>query len=317
MNFRRAAVDWLSLIRLPNTFTVIADSTAGFLLASHSLEPTIRYLPMVCGVVFLYWSGMILNDLMDQEKDRQQRPHRPISAGRVSATSAAIAVISFMAMGIGLSAISGQIPVPGYRQEWTPGLIATGIAIAIWLYDGPLKKTILAPITMGTCRFGSLLLGAAPVLSSEHEFLFPVTILLAAAGMGLLIAGITTAGRREADSDGDHSRGPLIGLVVTIIGLGCLAIAPRFSRSDQWQLDPQLGFPLLIAAMGLPLVYRGGVAVRRPQPEYLQAFVTHGIMLIIPLSAALAALAAGPIYGLSVFALTFPAMSLTNWFRVT
>jgi hypothetical protein len=153
---------------------------------------------------------------------------------------------------------------------------------------------------------------------SESLLAFPAPIWVAAGGMGLLIMGITTVGRREANADGDSSWGPLIGVIVVVAGLLLIATIPRTEIPGmRWQLEPTRGFPLLIAAMGLPLLYRGIVAIRHPDPPHLQAFVLNGIMLIIPLAAAIAALAAGPIYGLSIFALMFPAIGLANWFRVT
>ncbi len=320
-NGKAAWWSWASLIRLPNTFTVIADSTAGFLLAAGTLEPIGRYLPTVLSVVLLYWSGMVLNDLWDVQRDRIERPGRPLAAGRISLGAARTCGWGLMAIGIVFAGISGQIPASGLANSWLPLIVAASIGLCVWLYDGPLKRTPLAPIVMGGCRVGSLLLGAAPVASArlaDHELWFPLPVWFAAIGMGIFICGITTAGRREADVGGDRTYGPLLGFSLVLIGLAIIAgVSRAASPLIPWFFDGQVRYPLLIALLGATVAYRGFIAVRYPQPRYLQAFVKQGILLIIPLSAALAALAAGSTYGLAVFALVLPAMSLAKWFRVT
>ncbi len=311
--------DWAQFVRLPNTFTVLADTTAGFLLAAGGLQPWQRYLPMMIAVVALYWSGMALNDLLDVEQDRKERPHRPIASGRISKKQATITVWGLLGIGILAAALSGWIPAPALQPSALPLVVGIGIAIAVFLYDGPFKRTPLGPVFMGLCRVGSLLLGAAPVVGlGEHTWFFPLPIWGAAVGMGIFIAGITWAGRHEAAGEGDTSWGPLGGFVTVIVGLVVLGLVPRLGEVGRaWRLDEQIGYPSLIGLLGLTVLYRGVLAVRWPQPMYLQAFVRQGILLIIPLAASLAALAAGPLYGFVVICLMFPAMSLAAWFRVT
>ncbi len=59
--------DWLQLVRLPNLPTVFGDPIAGFLLAAGSTDPDslLRLFPAVAAPLFLYISGLILNDCID------------------------------------------------------------------------------------------------------------------------------------------------------------------------------------------------------------------------------------------------------------
>ena len=144
--------DWCQLVRLPNVFTVIADTTAAFLLVAHQIDPSGRYLLVIASVVFLYWSGMILNDLWDLEIDRQERPDRPLPAGRIQVSSARRAGWGLLLCGILLAAAAGHLPVEGADGSYLPACVAVLLAVVIVLYDGPVKRTPLAPPMMGACR---------------------------------------------------------------------------------------------------------------------------------------------------------------------
>ncbi|MCG8649108.1 MAG: hypothetical protein MI861_04710, partial [Pirellulales bacterium] len=64
---------WAQLVRLPNVFTVVADVSAAFLLVAQRPEPVARLICVLLAGVSLYWAGMILNDVFDINRDRQER----------------------------------------------------------------------------------------------------------------------------------------------------------------------------------------------------------------------------------------------------
>ena len=78
---------WLELCRLPNVFTALADPLAGALLAGASWKngPGLVLLMLASGC--LYTGGIVLNDWHDIEKDRVERPDRPLPSGRVSGSA--------------------------------------------------------------------------------------------------------------------------------------------------------------------------------------------------------------------------------------
>lgn len=308
---------WAQLVRLPNVFTVLADVSAAFLLVHHGPSPVIRFLLILIAGVALYWAGMILNDVFDVEQDRAQRPQRPIPSGLISLAQAKIAGWALLVSGIGVAAVSGHIPSGDAPITWLPGLVAVALAIMIIAYDGPLKKTPLAPVAMGSCRVLSFLLGASPSFAIVMGTpLFEKYLLGIAVGFGVYIMGITTMARREAE--GGPSSNLQIGLVVTTLGALMLACAPQLDANRAgWALPVNGVFPMMIAAISFPVVLRGIRAVREPTPLKIQTTIRIGIFTIIPLAASYAFLGAGPWWGLGLFSLTIPSLYFSLKFRVT
>lgn len=309
-------LDWARLVRLPNVFTVLADVSAAFLLVSHSPAPTGRFACVLLAGVCLYWAGMILNDVFDIEVDRRERPLRPLPDGRISLATARTAGWGLLLLGVVLAAISGYLPGDDVVLTWRSGLIGLLLAVAIVLYDGPLKHTPVAPVTMGICRMLSFLLGASPALDGPlPQYLFEPHVLAAAAGFGIYIMGVTWMARHEA---GVTSKGTLVGsLVVLLAGCGVLAFSPHLAGPDA---DLQFGagpFALLIGLLAVTFLYRASGAVADPRPERVQIAVKTALLTFIPLAAAVALLGAGPFYGLAVFGLVFPALLLASQFRMT
>ena len=188
---------WAQLVRLPNVFTVIADVSAAYLLVGGGPHPLSRLLSIVVAGISLYWAGMILNDLFDLPRDREERPERPLPAGLISVGSASAAGWGLLAIGVGIAATAGYLP--GADSTNAPLLVALLLAVMIVAYDGPLKKTVLAPGAMGCCRILSFLLGASPlVVFGAERFLFPEFVLAGACGFGIYVMGITTMARNEA-----------------------------------------------------------------------------------------------------------------------
>lgn len=319
---RRSA--WSSLVRLPNVFTVVADVSAAFLLVGgwpHDAGAAGRWAAIVVAGVLLYWSGMILNDVFDVEKDRIERPHRPLPAGQISIRSAQTAAVICMIGGIAMAAISGLIPAAGLRSTIGPAVVALILGGCIYLYDGPAKRTVAAAYLMGGCRFLSFLLGASPVALAgdwiDPIAGFPRLAVAAAWGFGLYIAGLTLVGRKEAAVTSTASSHVSVGAVLTLLGLIVIAMSPRASSGEiLFRIDPRILFPGAIAMIGYPIVLRAFRAAVDPVAGKVQMTVRSGILTIIPLSGCVAVLGAGAA-GAVVFALWLPAYWLSMRYRVT
>src|SRR5438128_2563249 len=100
---------YLQLIRLPNVVTAAADSLAGWLLVTGSVDLPGRWLPLTAASMVLYAAGTALNDVFDFEIDRTERPNRPLPSGRVSRTTAAWLGGVGLAIGPALAAMSGSV----------------------------------------------------------------------------------------------------------------------------------------------------------------------------------------------------------------
>ena len=308
---------WAQLVRLPNVFTVLADVSAAFLLVSHGAEPLTRFLVIVASGVAFYWAGMVLNDVFDVDHDQEQRPGRPIPAGQISIQQARLAGWGLLFAGIGLATAAGRIPAGETPLTWLPCAVGLLLAVVIVAYDGPLKKTPLAPVAMGGCRVLSFLLGASACIPIVPETpLFPKYLVAIAIGFGVYVMGITTMARHEAK--GGPSPNLHLGLVVTGLGAVMLALAPQMAmnRAD-WHLDPKGNFPWMVGMIALPVIVRGFRAVRDPSPVKIQTAIRVGILTIIPLAALFGYLGAGPKWGLTIFLLVIPSIYLSLRFRVT
>jgi 4-hydroxybenzoate polyprenyltransferase len=73
------------------------------------------------------------------------------------------------------------------------GLLGVALAGTILLYDWLHKRTALAPVIMGACRFLVYLIAAAVVATPDDP-----RLLLAAAGLWSYTAGLTYAAKQEA-----------------------------------------------------------------------------------------------------------------------
>tara|TARA_R110002049_G_scaffold2750_2_gene21767 strand:- start:646834 stop:647844 length:1011 start_codon:yes stop_codon:yes gene_type:complete len=313
---------WAQLVRLPTVFTILADVAAAFLLVAHGPQPLGRFICILIGGVALYWAGMILNDVFDVEKDRQERPGRPLPAGLVSMPSANRAGWGLLVVGIVAAGVSGY--VPGTLQgsdtplpsTWLPGAIAIVLACMIVAYDGPLKKTPFAPYAMGSCRFLSFLLGASPCLVVGDATMIPQYLIAIALGFGIYIAGITSIARDEAV--GGNSPSLNTGMLLIIIGSFVLAFAPQTApRNLGWQFSPQGMFPILIGLIVFPVIMRGVRLFGNSSAANVQNMIRAGLLTIIPLAASFALLGAGRVAAIAIFALIVPAILVAMRMRVT
>ena len=315
---------WIQLVRMPNVFTVIADVGAAFLLISGSPFPLGRFMLILLSGISLYWAGMILNDVFDIEKDKAERPNRPLASGAIAVQKATRVGWLLLGIGVALAAVSGYIPDSGpdaatVPKTWLPGAIAFALAVLIVAYDGPLKATPFAPAAMGACRFLSFLLGASvmlPIVDGAPQI--PRYVLGAALGFGVYVMGITTIARDEAL--GGHQINLRSGFLLMVIGSVLLAFAPGLSEpADRaaWQVTLGMQFALLVGLIVFPVLIRAFRIQFEPDGKAIGNTIRAGLLTIIPLSAAYALLGAGPAGALAIFALVVPAIVLAMRLRVT
>jgi 4-hydroxybenzoate polyprenyltransferase len=141
----------LKLFRFPLVFTAIADSAAGYVIATPTtIQPLAMVLLAVCSTG-LYFFGMALNDIADLERDKGIAPNRVLPSGRLTLKGAKIA--AFIALGCSLAAILGILDTPFFQRIVVWALVV----LSICAYNLFLK----IPPTMGFVRAFNLLLGVA------------------------------------------------------------------------------------------------------------------------------------------------------------
>jgi hypothetical protein len=145
---------WLELFRLPNLLTVPGDVLAGASMAVLAGTQTVDFWCLsrvVLAVLAIYAMGLVQNDWIDLAEDRYHRPKRPLPSKRISCSSAALAFLLCLALGV-LVALSVS------RQVFVGTLLLVALA---WSYNVFLKKRLWGgAISMGLCRGMSVLLGA-------------------------------------------------------------------------------------------------------------------------------------------------------------
>jgi 4-hydroxybenzoate polyprenyltransferase len=311
-------VSWARLVRIPTVFTVLADVSAAYLLVAGGIDQIGVWLLIVLAGVCLYWSGMIFNDLFDIDRDRVERPQRPLPAEAIASSTARIVAIALMMTGIVAAGLSGVAAGAEQGINWLPPAVAVALAVMILLYDGPLKQTPLGPVAMGICRFLSFLLGVSPIIGSVPlaDFVYPPHVLVAALGMGVYVMGVTLVARREAT---ETSRQTLVAAIFVIVS-GCvlMGITPRLAGPEiPLRFRGDGGFALLIGMLGFTVVFRVVRLFSDPAPARVQMTVKLALLTLIPLAASFALLGAGAVAGLSIFALIIPAIFVSSKFRMT
>jgi 4-hydroxybenzoate polyprenyltransferase len=298
-------VPYLQLVRLPNVLTAAADSLAGWLLVGGSLADLVHWLPLAAASMLLYASGMALNDLLDIETDRIERPGRPLPSGLVSPVFAASLGAAGIAFGPILTLLSGSV--------WS-GYVAVLLGAAVLAYDAGLKRTMLGPQVMGACRGLNLLLGMthAPALGGLPGW-------LAALAFGLFVAGITWISRSETKSG--ETRNLLLGLTLqnlALLGLMALALQPRsFPNSPSDRPVIPLEGLLVLVLVALAVNLAATRAIHRPEPAMIQKTVKAGIFSLVWIDVGLVAAVRGPQVALSVTVIWLPAYLLGRWLYST
>lgn len=289
----------LQLVRLPTVFSAAADIVLGFLLTHATLEPAGTFGWLLGVSICLYWTGMILNDFFDRTVDARERPGRPIPSGRISARAALL-----LAIGLNATALAGASLVGNNTL-----LVACGLTVTVWLYDGLLKRTPIAPLLMGCCRFLNVMLGASASPTGELWCL-PQTHV--AMGFGVYIAGLTWFARQEARISARQHL--LAAAFVVNLGL-CILLAFLLHAPEREQRTTALFVLVMIAVTIIRRLIR---AISDPTPQRVQTAVRIMLLSYITLSSSMLLFAASdPVYAISVALLLIPAFLLSRRIPIT
>ena len=296
---------YLQLVRLPNLFTAAADSLAGYLLVVGGLAEPAHWLPLVAASVLIYAGGIVLNDVFDYEVDLRERPSRPLPSGRVSRRVARwIGSIGLM-LGPALAATSGS---------GASFLIALGLAGCVLAYDAKLKRTLMGPWVMGSCRGLNFMLG----LAYDPEA-FGIAGFLIAASLAVFVAGVTWISRSEVGEG--HVSGIAAGVALqawAVVGLMAVSagLTGKIGEDLREPGDPRWGLAVLVVVAAV--VGRADVrALRDPTAGVVQRAVKSGVFALVWLDVAAVAAIRGPIAALPVAALWVPALWIGKWLYAT
>jgi hypothetical protein len=147
---------YLLLIRAPNLFTVPSNILSGYFATTLLGDANMtQLLLLIFSSIFLYLSGIILNDYFDINVDRKERPNRPLASGQIKKRSALLIATSSIVAGNVLS----------WSVSWNSFIISFCLTIVVFIYNYWLKRSLVGnPLTMGSARFLNVLLGGSSAL---------------------------------------------------------------------------------------------------------------------------------------------------------
>jgi hypothetical protein len=298
--------DYARLVRLPNVFTALADISLAWCVALATGAPWSRWpiFALLLGASACFYSaGMVWNDFFDIEQDRRERPFRPLPSGRVSRRAAAYFGSALLAVGLGLAFLAGwQTSGSAYATL----IVAVSLVVAIFLYDGWLKRTWLGPLAMGSCRLLNVLLG---LCVADESLPWSMRLGLALV-VGIYIVGVTWFARTEARTSNQASLTGAAATMLAALVLG-LAVPAWLDTGNSSAL-----FPYVLLALGFWVGIPAGQAAARPTPAYVQTAVKRAVMGLVVLDAALASAVVGTA-GLIILVLLLPALYLGRWIYST
>lgn len=171
----------LSLARISNSPTVATNVLAGAALGGALGIGASTVLLMVAMILF-YTAGMYLNDLLDLEIDRRERPERPLPSGLISYREALAVTLALFGVGLALLWFVGTAAFLG-------GL---ALALLIALYDAWHKTNPLSPLFMAGTR--ALVYVTAFVAFAAH---LTAPLVIWTVLMALYIVGLTYIAKTE------------------------------------------------------------------------------------------------------------------------
>ena len=290
---------YAQLVRLPNVFTALADIALAALAVGAGLDHLLSFVLVALASACLYCGGMVWNDFFDVEQDRRERPFRPIPSGHVSLSGAALFGGCLLIAGVIFAILSAFQHPPGSRTA--PIVIAVLLVIAIFGYDGWLKRTGAGPVGMGVCRFFNILLGLTVAGEPIQKWGYLLAVIV-----GIYIAGVTWFARTEArlSRQSALAGAGIIMLAALLLALPLPTVFPSGATSPL--------FPYLLVALGFLVGIPIHNAVVGPTPPHVQTAVKRALLGIVVLDAVLATAVVGTL-GLVILILLVPILLLRRW----
>jgi 4-hydroxybenzoate polyprenyltransferase len=294
--------DYARLVRLPNVFTAAADVLAGYWLISPQFGVTPSLGLTVAASMSFYAGGIVLNDYVDYDEDRAERPDRPLPAGRISLVTANRLYRVLLAVGLMLSVLAARLEPDAATTGHSTAYLFVPVALVLLIlgYNILLKRTALAAVAMGGCRALNLMLGM--MLTGAWTFDGRAA---AVAALFLYVTALSHFGRRETTG------GTRMRLMTGSAGMGASLLLLGAVAAER-MIQETATFVLWLALC----IHLGRVAlraIRAPSPAAVQYAMKTFILGIIAFDAVLASAAHGWPAGLFVLTLLVPTLIVSRW----
>ena len=277
---------YLELLRLPNVFTAVADVAMGFFFVQaawafsddlrHTLcrsacgrsgcwpqPPRCSIRPEWCSTTSSTYSSIARSNPID----RCLPAAFPLASARwLGWQLLTLGVV----LGCGTSMMLAKVPsarTGNFVLAWLPAIVAAGLAVLIVFYNAGLKRTLLGPAAMGGCRMLNVLLGM-----SVFRGPWRIDAAVAAAGVGVYIAGLTWFARNDARRS--DRRQLAAATLVMLAGVGMIGSLPWLGEElwiiPQWR-NWSWNWYGIIALFAVFVLVRGSgdrAAVARTGPRH-------------------------------------------------
>jgi 4-hydroxybenzoate polyprenyltransferase len=283
-------------MRPANIVTSVADVLAGIAIAGYFVNFETYYFPvlLLCvSTIGLYGGGIVFNDVFDADLDKIERPERTIPSGAVKLNEAIFLGAFLLLSGI----------LAAFFLSVLSGIIAVLIAFFALLYNKYGKHhSFLGPLNMGLCRGLNLILGISIIAATLNQWYFLGIVPL------IYIFSITMISQGEVHGSNRNKLyyGALLYFIV-------ISILLYFSI-----IRGQVLIPLLFIVSFASMIFRPLLrAIKEPIGKNIGKAVKAGVISLILMDAAWAAVFGSPIIAICIALLLPVSMWLSKRFAVT
>lgn len=160
-----------------------------------------RLLPLAVIFSLLYSGGMMLNDFIDREIDRVERPSRPIPSGRVAPKTALLLSLAMLFAGVVGMATFEWMVHDGQDMHWYGTIMTIALLVMIVGYNfNHAEMPIISVILMGQCRAFIVLAAASIMQPPTMHWAWWIFIAGPALTLFVYTLAISIVARREMET---------------------------------------------------------------------------------------------------------------------
>ncbi len=282
----------LLLVRLPNSFTVIANVVAAYIVGAGGNLDFSALLNLLGISLCFYHGGIVHNDCVDIDEDLRTQAHRPLASGAIPLAFAwALACYLF---------ILGLLLTLNFDQRTI--IFAILLVACILAYNFSSRASLLGCVLMGLCRSLNwlMVLAAVGAVGEYAHYAFLV---------GMYAMALTFLSRDENYAQKKW----LMYCNITALLLGSVIFLLYFEAAT-----PFYALKVGVFLCGLAVVfYRLALLFRHYTKAGIRAAVMFFILGMIPLDACLVFMAGYPLASVIVLLLIVPGKLLARKLYVT
>ncbi len=280
------------LIRLPNSFTVISNVIAAYLIGtSMQVEWSMLGLLLASSLCF-YHGGIVLNDYLDLKEDRRNGLKRPLPLGLIAKPFALVLAIYLLFFGLLL-----LISFDSKTQ-----MMGLAVVICVCAYNFSSRTGLAGCVIMGLCRGLNWLFILTAVGAEKAYFHYALLV-------GLYVMSLTFISRDEHYAN----RRWLVILSIVSILLGSVFFLFQLNVNVSLYVAKLAAFLL-----GMIVIFVCYFALyRNYDSAQIMKTLKFLILGMIPLDACLLFVAGFPLAAVGVIALLIPGKLLAKKMYVT